>query len=182
MSSLIDYDVKNNGLLLQYIENPSEELCILALENNSAIFSIIENKTKKICIIGLNKNPFLLRFIENQDDELCQIAIKNNPFTIKHCINKTFELCKLAFQYDIETRIYYPEYNIEDLFNKIVYKNVNENIIYNECIICRTCKDKYVYYKCNKHIICLECSLKCSVCYFRCNQNVSGDILIKIIF
>lgn len=95
-NKLCIYVVRQNGLLLEYVENQTREICTEAVENNAYALEHVENQTLELCTIAVKKNPFALEHVKNQTPELCTIAVKKNPFAIKHVKIQTPKLCILA--------------------------------------------------------------------------------------
>jgi len=66
--------ITKNGLYIQYIQNPSDTLCKLAV----------------------NQNGLALKYINSQTDEICISAIKNDYRALKFANKQTFKMCMLA--------------------------------------------------------------------------------------
>ena len=106
------YAINCDYNVLKYIKNPSEELCLIAMDQNPNSLYFIENKTENIMlkakdIKGLYKrinmpqyynavlayikqNGNSLQYIkkEHKTFELCKAAIENSPFAIKYIPKK----------------------------------------------------------------------------------------------
>jgi hypothetical protein len=91
--------VKQNGYVLQFIENQTPELCKEALQNGIEI-KFIKNKTEDLCKLAVSKNGISLIFIKNQTDEICKIAVQQYGKALKFVENQTFEICRLAVDQD----------------------------------------------------------------------------------
>ena len=100
-----------NGLILQFIDNQSDELCMIAINNNINAYKYIKLYTNKIINhintidIELSKqilssNGTLLEFVDEQTDELCEIACKNNINSYTFIKNKSYELNKKLLNID----------------------------------------------------------------------------------
>ncbi len=142
--------LNKNGLLLEFIENQTEELCIIAVKNNIDAYNFIINKTYELDKKLLDINFNILKYIENQTEELCLIALKNNIDSFKHIKNKTYnlnknilnidgnmlkyienqteELCLIALKNDLKSYNYIQ--NKTDEINKIYNKIHDDNIYY----------------------------------------------------
>lgn len=62
--------VQNNGTDIRYINNPSEELQLIAIENNLKNFQYIDKPSEKIKIEAVNRNPSYIQYIKNPSDEI----------------------------------------------------------------------------------------------------------------
>lgn len=66
------YDVDDlyyDGALIQYFDNPSEKLCLIAVTENGEALQHIKNQTKEICIMAIQQ-------------DICLLAIQSNPYAI----------------------------------------------------------------------------------------------------
>lgn len=70
--------IKNCGLAILLLNNPTEEECIVAVEQDSNVLQYIRNQTEKICIAAINKDVFALQHVKNQTLKICHIAVKKN--------------------------------------------------------------------------------------------------------
>jgi hypothetical protein len=87
--------IGNNGFF-EILENPSEKLCILALEKNHKNLKFIKNQTEEMCKKAIENEPMLLEFVINQNDNLCMYAVTKNPEAIRFVINQNDNLCMYA--------------------------------------------------------------------------------------
>ncbi len=95
--------VKRDGLLLQLIENQTDEICREAVLNNDLALKYVKNQTYEICQIALSKNYYALQYFKNQCTELlelCNETIKNNP-ECYNCIKNKKEFSFNNFQTQI---------------------------------------------------------------------------------
>jgi hypothetical protein len=145
--------VKKNGLSLQYILNPSYELCENAIaQNYKALkfvpieiqcdalirFSLIQdgnaikyvkNQTKELCEMAIDNNPMAIGHVKGHSmmEELCMKAIKKNYKAIEKVKMQTIELCIFAVKVDEKAIIY-----IKDLDSiKFVHLwTINQNVVH----------------------------------------------------
>uniref|UniRef100_A0A6C0EBP8 DUF4116 domain-containing protein n=1 Tax=viral metagenome TaxID=1070528 RepID=A0A6C0EBP8_9ZZZZ len=81
---------------LKYVENQTEEICMIAVRQNIKSFLYVKEQTDTICEYVLKKDPWYIKHIKNQKYHLCKLAVETNPCVICHVENQTDELCKLA--------------------------------------------------------------------------------------
>jgi len=126
----INTDPKN----IQYINNPSEDLCIMAIKKQSII-----NHHNYIC----NYKIFILKYIKNQTIKICETAIKYEPLSLLYVIDKTVSLCLQAVMKDGLALEYVPEHLQTEELCKLAIEN----------------KDHAFQYVCEKyqtHEMCLQ--------------------------
>jgi hypothetical protein len=115
--------VRNDGCLLQYVNNQTHNICIEAIKNNERafryvhdityeicleaakamdlpdLFEIVPDKyqTKELCMNALKYNGKILQYIshEKQDEELCTYAINQNVNAFRYVNHnlQTYEMC-----------------------------------------------------------------------------------------
>lgn len=75
--------IAHDGLLLRYIDNQTEELCLTAIINNPESFKYIKNQTSKLCIEAISLNPLCFCYIDSNllSDHICK-------FTLECCKNQ----------------------------------------------------------------------------------------------
>ena len=89
------------GLLINYIDTPTDELCEIAIKNNIYAYKYIKNKTYELNRKLLNINGLLLQFIYSQDDKLCIIALKQNILSYQYVKNNNTRI-KLLYEKLVE--------------------------------------------------------------------------------
>ena len=73
---------------MKYIENQTDELCIIACRNTFDAYYFIKNKSDELNQKLISINGLLLKFIINQDNRMCINAIKQNPNSYQYVRNK----------------------------------------------------------------------------------------------
>jgi hypothetical protein len=68
--------VKQNGFVLQYIEEQTDEICLEAVKQNGMALQFVFKQTPEICLEAVKQNGFALQYIEEQTDEIWSEAIK----------------------------------------------------------------------------------------------------------
>jgi len=78
--------VKENGLNLKDISNPSQQVCNFAIDQNKDAFQFIpkEKQTFEMCLKMVKLDGFLLQYVHCQTQEICNESIRQNPFCYKH--------------------------------------------------------------------------------------------------
>ena len=94
--------ISSDGLLLQFIDNQTDELCVIACSNNLNAYQYIKNKSYKLDKKLLLIDGRILQFIDNQTDELCEIACKDNIYAYQYIKNKTIDLDNKLLKIDLK--------------------------------------------------------------------------------
>lgn len=78
------------GLSLQFIKNPSHQMCAYAIEQNYKALQFVPKHLWHDDLIdcALLKNGKALKYITNQNEVMCMEAIENNPLAIKYVDEK----------------------------------------------------------------------------------------------
>lgn len=92
INSLTDI-LKINGLAIQYIQNQTPELCLLAVNNNGLAIQYIQNKTPELCLLAVKNNGLAIKFIENQTEEICIEAVKHDGTLLKFVKRQSELIC-----------------------------------------------------------------------------------------
>jgi hypothetical protein len=97
-------DLKNDGMLLEKVANPTEEEMLTALKQNGFALKYIpaEKQTKKICKTALKTDGLALEYVANKTEELYLYAVKQDGFAIIYAQDSSNleELQKLAVSND----------------------------------------------------------------------------------
>ena len=116
--------LNKDGHAIQYIENQTEEFCLISLEYDASILCYIESQyrtpnvcmfavkkdaikirnieedkqTHEICLHCVKENGLLLEYIYNPNDEIYEEAVKQNPYALKYISakNQKTKLCVMA--------------------------------------------------------------------------------------
>lgn len=75
--------VTNDGLLLKYIQNQTEQICDAAVRQNSAALQYARCQTFAMCEFAIREDPRLLRYVREQTIKLCNLAVSLNVEAIK---------------------------------------------------------------------------------------------------
>lgn len=88
------------------IENPSEEMCLAAIDcrnflGGDIFFKEIKHpQTESICLAIVKREGFSLKFITNQTFDICKAAVSNYPLAIEYVKDQTVDLCLAALECD----------------------------------------------------------------------------------
>jgi hypothetical protein len=83
----LDKQVYNVGDLIQFIDNPSEEVQLTAVKDDPFSIKYIENPTEKVQLAAVKKNPYSIRFIQNSSETVQLAAVKQYPNSIRFIQN-----------------------------------------------------------------------------------------------
>ena len=98
--------VRENGYALQYVEEQTEEICLEAVKTkwdfleDYPVLKHVKEQTEQICLESVRTDGRTLAFVKNQTMDLCVTAVENHCYAIEH-VNRKFlteELCYLAFE------------------------------------------------------------------------------------
>lgn len=109
--------IKQNGELIQYIENQTEEMCFESVKQDPYNIRFVIKKTEELCLFAVKSCGFCLKYIDIQTKEMCVEAVKQHEFNLVYVQDKNYDICNLAyeiygpisFQYikDRKTKIYF---------------------------------------------------------------------------
>ena len=100
--------LRKDGLVIQYIENPSEQVKLAAVKQYGGAIRFIENPTDEIKMEAIKQDGFVIKDIENPTEEMQLEAIKQNRKYVKHIENpsqKVKEVIKMKSFDNIEDLI-----------------------------------------------------------------------------
>ena len=58
--------VKENGLTLEFIEEQTEEMCIMAVKENGLVLQYVKNQTEEICLEAVKQNQEALQYVNKK--------------------------------------------------------------------------------------------------------------------
>jgi len=103
------FAVQCNGNALLYMNNHSEEICLIAVKNHPYSIKHIKNASKKIQITAVTKNGFSLQYIDNPDLDVKIEAMKKDPKVINIIKNKTEDFFIKCYESGVNVTPYIPE-------------------------------------------------------------------------
>ena len=98
--------IKNNGLLLLFVDKQTPELCLAAVQEEGCTLKLVEEQTHDICLAAVQENGWALEYVKNQTPEICLAAIKKNGFALQFVKEQTHEICLTAVQQNPEAKKY----------------------------------------------------------------------------
>lgn len=72
--------VQENPLILEYIENQTRMICLLAVERNGNALRYVQEQTEEICLVAVVQNGLVLREVENHTYAICAAAVTQNNY------------------------------------------------------------------------------------------------------
>jgi hypothetical protein len=60
--------VETNGLLLEFIEFQTDEICKLAVQANGLALKYVKNQTDEICNLAVQENKLALQYVKNPNN------------------------------------------------------------------------------------------------------------------
>ena len=98
-------------MVLELVENQTEEICKAAVKQNPYALVHVKNQTEAICLEAVQQNGLVLEYVHDQTEEICKAAVKQNPDALR-CI----------FDCEMREKLYYGS----PLFNRRVYDDEEE--------------------------------------------------------
>jgi len=90
--------VKQDGRALEYVKNKTLELCMMAVKQDSRALQFIPKQAPELCMKTIKEDASVFYFVENQTNELCISAINENWRTLEYVRRQTPELCIVAIK------------------------------------------------------------------------------------
>ena len=81
--------IKYGGMILEYIEDQNEKICLKAVLDNGMALQFVKNQTEKICKTAVRNNGMALQFVKKQTEDICCEALINNKDAEQFIKNKT---------------------------------------------------------------------------------------------
>lgn len=90
--------INQNGLLLQYVIEQTDELCMDAIRNNNLALKYIKNPSLKMCMFALlNGNRCnIIKILCKQDENIIYEILRKKPDEIKSVTNQTKMMATLV--------------------------------------------------------------------------------------
>lgn len=101
--------VKKSGLVLEYIKNPTIEIQEAAIDNNARAIKYIGSPTEDMMIKAVNKGWSILEYIKNPTDQVIELAIDKSGWAIQYVKNPSEELQLLAVRKNYDSIKYIKE-------------------------------------------------------------------------
>jgi len=88
--------VMMDGCNIRFINDPSFEICLIAVIQNGYALWHIKNQTSQICLAAVKYNGMALTYVQNQTPEICMAAVKQCGEALMYVLNQTPQICKTA--------------------------------------------------------------------------------------
>jgi hypothetical protein len=104
--NLVKELLKIDGNLLQYINEQTAELCLIAVNETGKALQYVKDKTLEICSAAINENPWAIGFIEHPGfedeiyEELCFLAINKDVSAFQAMRNPSQHVIAAALGHD----------------------------------------------------------------------------------
>lgn len=79
--------IREDGLDIQFIKNPSDDMQMAAIVQNPESFRMIKNPSEKIQEYAIKILPDLIKYIPNPSENIQNVALRENPLYIMHIKN-----------------------------------------------------------------------------------------------
>jgi len=101
--------ISKSWTYLKEIDNPTEKMYKLALQDSYKALKLIKNPTEEMYNIALKQSDKAIKYIPNVTEEMCETMLKNNPRVLKYLKNQTYAKCLEAVKKDSEVIKYVQE-------------------------------------------------------------------------
>ena len=83
----LDKQVYNVGDLIQFIDNPSEEVQLAAVKENGLSIKYIQNPSERVQLAAVKEIPYSIQHIKNPSERVQLAAVEENPYSIHYIKN-----------------------------------------------------------------------------------------------
>ena len=90
--------IKKNPIIIKNIDNPTEEMKLIAINKNGLLLRYINNPTLEMQEIAMNNNPRAIEFIENPTEKMMIEAVNNGWSNLNYIKNPSYNVIKLAIE------------------------------------------------------------------------------------
>ena len=104
--------VQQNGLAVQYIKEPLEEVRRLAVQRNGYAIQYLKEPSEEECRLAVQQNGYALQYIKEPSEEVRRLAVQQNGYAIQFVKEPSEEVRRLAviyFYYYVKKRIHTVE-------------------------------------------------------------------------
>ena len=100
--------VQQDGYLLEYVKNQTEEICKLAFHNLKILhlINLVKNQTEEICKLAVQQNCYALYFVKNQTEEICKLAVQQDGNSLRYVRKKLKNFVNWLKKVTVISRIY----------------------------------------------------------------------------
>jgi len=105
--------VSKNPELLQYIQNQTFEVCQAAINRDYNAFRYVRDQTIEICLASVQRTGYVLQFVKDQTIEICLAVVQQNGHALQFVKDQTIEICLAAVQQNGKALQFVKDQNIE---------------------------------------------------------------------
>lgn len=107
--------VEQNGMLLQYIKNPTNLVIETALAESPRAIQYVENPSDELLISLVKQDWAVLEYIQNPSDEVVYIALEQSGWAVRYIQNpsEALQLTAVRKQYDALQYIVNPSEQVQ---------------------------------------------------------------------
>lgn len=84
--------IQNNPFAIQYVPEPTEEVCLAAVRRSGMTVRCITRPSKEVCIEAVRERPEALSAVLQQTPEICIEAVKKWPTALHYVLNYSPEI------------------------------------------------------------------------------------------
>jgi len=121
-SGITTAQLRQCGLLLKNMLDPTEEQIIIAIKQNSNAFKYVKKQTDANCLVAVKGNGLLLEHVKNKKDNIIMAAIQQNSNALQFVENQTEKAIELAVTKNPYSTIFIKKPS-KELFNKLARLN-----------------------------------------------------------
>jgi len=101
----------DDGLLLEYIDAQTPELCLLAVKQNGRALQFVKEPTEQIVRAAILQNGRALHYVANPSHDICMLAVKQNGLALRYVDpnQRDKSLCMMAVHTNGLALQYVPE-------------------------------------------------------------------------
>ena len=99
LEPLLIKSITKNGMLLRYVKNQTEKICLAAVKKNGWALKFVKNQTEKICLAAVKQDGWALQYVKNQTEKICLAAVKQNGIALVYVKDKNLTMrihCKMS--------------------------------------------------------------------------------------
>jgi hypothetical protein len=109
-----------DGLLLKYVKDQTERICISAVKSRGYALQYVINQTYDICMESVKENGRALQFVHDKNDDIILEALKTTYDALKY-VNEdeqTLDICLKSLEYSNGSSFPYIHDKTDEILNK----------------------------------------------------------------
>jgi hypothetical protein len=107
--------VKQNGLILQFIKNQSDIICMTAVKRDGMALQYVKEQSDIICMEAVKRDGMALQYVKDQSKDICVRAIKTTSLAYKYVdfvVFDIFDICMEVVKSNYYVLLYASDLNI----------------------------------------------------------------------